>query len=147
MNRKLHARLASFVLRLNSPLGSIPFDRAIQSDLKLFLELRTAGCTWEQIASGLAMAGARRSDGTAISSAHIRSSVSRLIRRSNPEQLVANEKQFKPNTTKKIKRHQDGDEHLKSNHSGAAGSLVTHSDKGNEVIKDKLARARLLRES
>lgn len=82
MDSKIHKRLVTFVAQMQKgPLGRIPLDRAIKANLDLFLTLRESGATWAQIASGLTSAGARRSDGRFISADHLRSAVSRQLRR------------------------------------------------------------------
>jgi len=62
----------------------VPLDRAIRADLGLFRDLRESGATWPQIANALAAAGARRPDGSAIPTDHVRSAVSRQLKRNPP---------------------------------------------------------------
>lgn len=81
MDRKIRTRLVDFADRLKGPLGAVPLDRAIRGDLELFSTLRSSGASWVQIANALASAGARRPDGGAISADHIRSAVSRQLKR------------------------------------------------------------------
>lgn len=82
MDREIRARLNAFVKGLDGPLGGVPLDRAIRNDLALFSILRESGATWVQIANALVSAGARRPDNSPISSDHIRSAVSRQLKRS-----------------------------------------------------------------
>lgn len=84
MNSKIRARLKTFVEGLSGPLGTVPLDRAIRANLSLFQILRASGATWPQIANALAAAGARRPDGSLISSDHVRSAVTRQLKRTSP---------------------------------------------------------------
>lgn len=62
----------------------MPLDRAIRADLELFRVLRESGATWPQIANALAAAGARRADGSLIGADHVRSAVTRQLKRTPP---------------------------------------------------------------
>lgn len=142
MNQKLNARLTNFARMISDPLGNIPFDRAVQNELELFIDMRAKGYTWEQIASGLAKAGLRRSDGNIFSAPHIRSSISRQIRRNNTAQEAVIDKQIKLNTpSPKATPKADADPLPSSN----VDTIKTLQN--NDLIKSKLTRTRLLRES
>lgn len=84
MNSNFRVRLTAFAERLSGPLGNVPLDRAIRADLELFRVLRESGATWPQIASALAAAGARRPDGSISSADHVRSAVTRQLKRTPP---------------------------------------------------------------
>jgi len=81
MDSKIRSRLEAFSEGLRGPLGSVPLDRAIRANLGLFRSLREDGATWPQIANALAAAGARRPDGSLFSADHVRSAVTRQIKR------------------------------------------------------------------
>ena len=84
MDSNFRVRLSAFADRLSGPLGSVPLDRAIRADLELFRVLRESGATWPQIANALAAAGARRPDGSLIGADHVRSAVTRQLKRTPP---------------------------------------------------------------
>lgn len=165
MESKVRGKLETFAKSLSGPLGNVPLDRAIRADLELFRTLRESGATWPQIANSLAAAGARRPDGAVITADHVRSAVSRQLKRSaskevhlerpNPahEQPVAralpmptalertNAEYHTAETPKK--RHPVDNETSKGKSSTPA---VQASSQRNQSIRDKLARTRKLRE-
>lgn len=162
---KLRAKLEAFAKSLSGPLGNVPLDRAIRADLELFRTLRESGATWPQIANSLAAVGARRPDGAVITADHVRSAVSRQLKR-NPskdahldspnlglEQSLArvlpqptvqertNPENYRPEASKK--RHPVYNEPNKDKSSTPA---VPTSSQRNQSILEKLARTRKLRE-
>lgn len=81
MNSKIQSRIGKLAAgMMYCPLGAIPLDRAIRTDLELFRNLRHSGATWGQIAKALGAAGVRRPDGEVIPEDQILSAVSRQLR-------------------------------------------------------------------
>jgi len=101
VDRKIRTRLAIFVRNLEGPLGKVPLDRAIRNDLALFQELRDSGASWIQISNALAAAGAQRADGSAITGDHLRSAVSRQLKRQTDEHGEPSAAHRSPPTTSK----------------------------------------------
>lgn len=91
MDAQLRARLKSFAESLQGPLGMIPLDRAIRADLDLFRMLKASGATWVQIANALAIVGVRRPNGSLLSADHLRSTISRQLKRSKEDEAEHND--------------------------------------------------------
>lgn len=168
MDSKIKARLVAFAEGLSGPLGSVPLDRAIRADLELFRSLRESGATWPQIANALAAVGARRPDGSLIGTDHVRSAVTRQLKRMPPK-----EAQQEPSTPlgrlqppRNPKSMPDAARIDPANHfqreqaeirptcaderkkdSGRAIAAEPPSTERNLSILEKLARTRRLRES
>lgn len=162
MDRKILVRLADFADRLNGPLGAVPLDRAIRSDLELFITLRSTGVTWVQIANALASAGARRPDGGVISADHVRSAISRQLKRAVANAAAPDvgevataqplkEAATQPNREPGAQRNGGIAPAAWMPSSGRAVSAKPDQKKPasqrNTSILEKLARARQLRES
>lgn len=165
MDSNIKLRLEAFSERLSGPMGSVPLDRAIRADLDLFRSLREAGASWPQIARALAAAGARRADGSIIPADHVRSAVTRQMKRTSTEE----KRQFSPDHTglhqqPHVTRSTPPTARIKQpNHSlsekieltgkgeESPGKISTQSenisDDRNKSILEKLARTRKLRES
>jgi hypothetical protein len=165
MDSKIRARLDAFAESLNGPLGSVPLDRAIRANLALFRELRRSGTTWPQIARALATVGARRADGSLITPDHVRSAVTRQLKRTlteehkqqppdtsvkyQPPELSISTPASAPNNqrnhplSEQVKLKGKSVESLKNNRSHTADDLGNR----NKAILDILARTRKLRES
>tara|TARA_R100001039_G_scaffold39053_1_gene43418 strand:+ start:31 stop:528 length:498 start_codon:yes stop_codon:yes gene_type:complete len=163
----LDIRLSAFAESLSGPLGHVPFDRAVRADLDLFRGLRESGATWPQIANALTAAGARRPDGSIISSDHVRSAVTRQLKRlqaretqrarpipssrqtfpsESSVQTAADRRvtpDYKPNGPAGIR---SGSERNKTR-SSTEPTTAPISDQRNKSILEKLARTRKLRES
>jgi hypothetical protein len=168
VDSKIRVRLRAFAEGLSGPLGSVPLDRAIRVDLRLFRDLRESGATWPQIANALAAAGARRPDGSLISADHVRSAVSRQLKRNPlpteiqqehatpknrqrfprasqvPHKPVGISSRHRVEGTKPIIRPEHSDQPGKDSVTEAA---APSSGRSNQSILDKLARTRRLRES
>ena len=167
MDSRTRARLSAFADSLTGPLGPVPFDRAIRADLELFRGLRDSGATWPQIASALTAAGARRPDGGIISPDHVRSAVTRQLKRFPKTEIqqarpiplsrkpLPSESSSVQNTTgsiipdyvpnEQIGTHSRGYSHKTSSRTEATSA--TTSGQRNRSILEKLARTRKLRES
>lgn len=165
MDSNIKGRLQAFAERLSGPLGSVPLDRAIRADLELFRDLRESDATWPQIARALAAAGARRADGSIIPADHVRSAVTRQLKRTSTEEKrqpspdpsgVQQKSQVQirtpptaginqPNHSLSEKNELSGE----SNESPGKIStqLESNSEGRNKSILEKLARTRKLRES
>ena len=165
MDSKIRARLSAFAERLSGPLGNVPLDRAIRTDLGLFQILRDSGATWPQIANALASAGARRPNGSIIPADHVRSAVSRQLTRSDTKEP----RTFRPQPSEEQPPLRElsraapstvSEHHIPKEQPGASktsnSSHVNNSPEGNteqpskrrnQSILAKLARTRKLRES
>jgi len=160
MDRRIRARLNAFAEGLSGPLGSVPLDRAIRADLGLFQILRESGATWPQIANALAAAGARRPDGSIIPVGHVRSAVTRQLKRSPPYRPIQSHEQPSPRdlpppaAPSTYSEHPATDEHpetrptsdKKSRKSNSESDIALTSNQRNQSILAKLARTRKLRE-
>lgn len=158
MDRKIRARLANFVKNLEGPLGKVPLDRAIRNDLALFQELRDSGASWVQITNALAAAGARRADGSAMTADHLRSAVSRQLKRQVDEgvapspvhqPLAATNKRLLPPASKKSPASPGKSATTKSDRHTRQKLPVASTattDKTSSILQ-KLARTRQLRET
>lgn len=168
MDSKIRVRLSAFAERLSGPLGNVPLDRAIRADLGLFQILRESGATWPQIANALATAGARRPDGSLISADHVRSAVSRQLKRS-PLPTETQQERPTPSTSQRSSRvsqvppkpvgisslHRvEGkkpiirpEHNVQPSKDSVKEAAAPSSGRSNQSILDKLARTRRLRES
>ena len=170
MDSKIRLRLSAFAERLYGPLGSVPLDRAIRADLDLFQTLRESGATWPQIANALAAVGARRPDGSLIGADHVRSAVTRQLKRTATTEVqlappTPSDRHQKP--SRMPKRMPDVDDEINSDdqlsgerteirpkRAEEPGKDFTRalaaeppSGQRNQSILEKLARTRKLRES
>lgn len=165
MDSNIKARLEAFAERLSGPLGSVPLDRAIRADLELFRDLRESDATWPQIARALAAAGARRADGSIIPADHVRSAVTRQLKRTSSEE----KRQLSPDPSGLQQKHQvtrrtpPTARTNQPNHSlrekvtlsgeseesprKISAQLENNTECRNKSILEKLARTRKLRES
>jgi hypothetical protein len=168
MDNKIRERLKALAERLEGPLGNVPLDRVIRTDLGLFRGLRDSGATWPQIASALAAAGARRPDGRTIGTDHVRSAVTRQLKNAPPIEArlssVAASPGEKPRRASRYElppsrlavANPDLGEKTKPQRTRAdvpskngVGPAEARSNSGNrnQSILEKLARTRKLRES
>ena len=164
VDSKIRVRISAFAERLSGPLGNVPLDRAVRADLGLFQILRESGATWPQIANALATAGARRADGTIISADHVRSAVTRQLKRtppvedqqsrpSPPDRHQPPRAQQKHAIVSSNREHHLSDEisaptddqSAKSDSRAAAAGLP--DEQRSLSIREKLERTRKLRES
>lgn len=168
MDSKIRARLEALAERLEGPLGIVPLDRVIRTDLGLFRGLRDSGATWPQIASALAAAGARRPDGRIIGTDHVRSAVTRQLKNAppiearlspvaaSPSEKPRQASRYKPPPARLAVANPDLGEKAEPKLTRAdvlskngVGPAETRSVSGNrnQSILEKLARTRKLRES
>jgi len=152
MDAQLRARLKSFAESLQGPLGMIPLDRAIRADLDLFRMLKASGATWIQVSNALAIAGVRSPNGNLLSADHLRSTISRQLKRSRKEDANV------PSGNTYV---QHPAPYIASEISNSITNLNTpnndddqdssiygkNNNKENNLIMQKLARTRSLRET
>lgn len=151
MDMQLRACLAAFAESLQGPLGMIPLDRAIRADLALFQRLKATGATWVQIANALAIAGVRKPNGNLLSADHLRSTVSRQLKRSIKEKELrgcedACAKHPNPSLVPKKLSSSTRSKRPGVDHSVDTSTNNQTMNKDNSLVLQKLARTRKLRE-